>query len=166
MLVSGDEVFYPNHGAGFVKDVETLQLTESPQEYYNIHIQANSLSLFVPTQEARNMGLRKLSSPEQLEEARGRFFAGSHKLPLNNTERKTMLKHKLHSGTTADLYEILRDMVCCKQHATKLTSDDKHIMEHTMHLLTSELMMVRKIPLADAVQSLKDDMELRSANIG
>ncbi|WP_151737058.1 CarD family transcriptional regulator [Paenibacillus tengchongensis] len=166
MLVTGDEVFYPNHGAGCVKDVETLQITGSPQEYYKIFIASNSLSLYVPTNEARRMGLRKLSSPQQLEEARQHFFAGSAKLPMNSTERKTMLKDKLHSGTAADLYEILRDMVCSKGHDTKLTADDKHVMEHTLHLLSSELMMVRNISLAEAEQLLKKDMEVRSASMG
>lgn len=166
MLVSGDRVFHPYHGAGFVKEVEILQIAGAPQEYYNIFILANSLSVYVPTRDSEKTGLRKLSSAEQLEEAQNLFFADSAKLPVGSTERKNMFKNKLQSGTSADLYGILRDILCSKQHETKLTADDKHTMDHIVHVLKSELMMIKDLTPDEAEQLMKDDIERRSATFG
>lgn len=158
MMEVGIEIFYSLQGAGFIRGVETLRLVDPPQEYYKVHINSSSMTLYIPTSNAEEMGLRPLSSLGQLEEARKMFFLEPVELPENSTERKILLKKRMKSGKIKDLYQITRDITSSKWHRVKLNADDKHTLAHSIALLESELMGIKKITLEKARLWMKEDI--------
>ncbi|GGF72438.1 hypothetical protein GCM10010912_16960 [Paenibacillus albidus] len=162
MLESGAKVFYPNQGAGLIKSVENMQFIGSPREYYKVYMQMNSLILYIPLYDADKMGLRRLSTPEQLEEARTLFFAESKQLPQNSSDRKQLLKNRLKSGKLSDLYQVIRDLTCSKDHGTKVNAEDKYILEHAIELLESELMLIHKLSGEGAGLLVREEIRQRS----
>lgn len=162
MIPSGAEVFYPFQGAGVVEGIEKMSFTGSPHDYYKVSLNTSTVTVYVPAEKAEEMGFRRISSGEQLEDAREQFFSESAKLPANNTDRKNMLHARLSSGTIADMYQIIRDLGCTGSEGPKLNMDDKNVLAQTISLLESELMMIKHIPENKAAELVREDIRRRS----
>ena len=68
MYKVGDKVVYPHHGAGTVVKKETRTVLKQQRVCLTIKILHNDMTVNVPAENARRVGLRKVINEEMVEE--------------------------------------------------------------------------------------------------
>ena len=63
----GDKVVYPNQGVGEIREVCCKEIMGWEEEFYMLRILANDSTVMIPVTNVENVGLRRLSSEEQLQ---------------------------------------------------------------------------------------------------
>ena len=64
-----DFVVYPTHGVGRILGTETREISGSEIELLVVRFEHDRMTLRVPMEKARSLGLRTLSSKKQMEQA-------------------------------------------------------------------------------------------------
>ena len=64
-----DFVVYPAHGVGKIMGVETQEIAGIEMELFVIAFEKDKMTLRVPTEKATSVGMRNLSSGEQIDKA-------------------------------------------------------------------------------------------------
>ena len=65
----GDYVVYPKHGVGRVIELQSSEIAGMALELYVLRFEKEKMTLRVPTNKAESVGMRKLSSDKQMQEA-------------------------------------------------------------------------------------------------
>ena len=80
-----DHVVYPTHGVGRIMKIEEQEVAGTKLELFVITFEKDKMTLRVPTLKAKAVGMRKLSSPDIVNNAlntlkgRARELSGRHR---------------------------------------------------------------------------------------
>ena len=58
----GEIVVYPKHGVGEIIKIETMEIESIKTNYYVVKMEQSKLTIKVPTDKLKQVGLRKISS--------------------------------------------------------------------------------------------------------
>ena len=83
----GDNVFYPQHGAGVVVKKETKHLLGENRDYLTIQILRNRMTAMVPCENAHTAGPRRVIDGEQVEKVIGVLTGEVSEIPKSWTHR-------------------------------------------------------------------------------
>ncbi|MBT2765047.1 CarD family transcriptional regulator [Paenibacillus sp. ISL-20] len=128
-LKVGELLFYPMHGVGLLEEKVALSLEGQTKNYYKLYFNELALNVLVPLESAKQLGVRALSSLEEMEHSHIHFFSKFRKLPVLTSERKNLLDTKLRSGKLLNLTEVIRDLICASKYELKLTAHDKSSLQ-------------------------------------
>ena len=65
----GEKVVYPTHGVGIISDITEKVLNGENVEYYVISVPSLDMNILLPTANAEQLGLRRLSGKEDTKKA-------------------------------------------------------------------------------------------------
>jgi len=103
----GDKVVHPQHGVGYVADVEDKQFEpDNTRTYYVVLIPATTL--WVPV-DLQSSGLRKLSAASDLEECRHVLQSAPLELKAGRGLMRSLSDH-IKQGTVVAHCEVVRDL--------------------------------------------------------
>ena len=66
----GDKVVYPMHGAGVIESMETREIMGEEKLYYVLKLPMGNMTVMIPVDNVENIGLREISSPQQVEKVK------------------------------------------------------------------------------------------------
>ena len=62
----GSKVFYPSHGAGYIKKKKEIEFDGVKKEYFEFELATNPLSISTPIDNVENLGIREVMPVEQI----------------------------------------------------------------------------------------------------
>jgi CarD family transcriptional regulator, regulator of rRNA transcription len=108
---SKDEfVVYPAHGVGQVSAIEVQTVAGTSLEFFVIYFAKSKMRARVPTRKAASIGIRKLSSPAAIEQARRILSQAAPRTRINWARLTKEYEAKLKSGDIFALAEVMRDL--------------------------------------------------------
>ena len=135
----GDNVVYPQHGAGVVVKKETKDLLGENRDYLTIQILHNSMTAMVPCETAHTAGLRRVIDGEQLEKVIGVLSGEVPEMPKSWTVRFKHNQAKIKTGDVYDLAEVVRNLAI-RESEKHLSAGEKEMLSRAKKVLASELM--------------------------
>ena len=68
-LKVGSKVFYPSHGAGWVRAEKEIEFNGEIKKYFEFELETNPLRISAPIENVENLGIRAVLPVEQIKEA-------------------------------------------------------------------------------------------------
>ncbi len=102
------KVVYPSQGVGIVKEVFKKTFKDVETLYYKIYIEASDMVVMVPVDNAENLGIRQIVSPEEAEAALNLLSDDFEPITSDWKLRYQMNLDLLKKGTVKDIATIVR----------------------------------------------------------
>ncbi|MEZ4358424.1 MAG: CarD family transcriptional regulator [Eubacteriales bacterium] len=140
MFKVGDHVVYPMHGVGVIEAIEDKIIMEKEIKYYVLRFSVDEMCVMIPVDNAANVGLRYVSSPEvcfniikYLNDEIKPGETSACKLFKQNLE-------KLKTGEISEVAQVIR-VLKAKYYQNGLSSGEKRMLAQALTILTSEIAM-------------------------
>lgn len=135
----GDKAVYPAHGVGEVKAIETREISGNKQTFYILKILDNGMTIMVPTQNVKSVGLREIIGEDQVEEVYE--ILQERDITVDNqtwNRRYREYMDKIKSGSVYEIAEVLRDLSLLK-FEKELSFGERKMLDTARSLLVKEL---------------------------
>jgi CarD family transcriptional regulator len=134
-------VVYPAHGVGQILAIEVQTVAGASLEFFAIYFAKSKMRLHVPTQKAPNVGMRKLSSPATIEQARLTLNEAPHRMRANWSRLIIEYEAKIKSGDIITLAGAIRDLYRRPANSEQSYSE-RQLYTAALHRLAEEVAMV------------------------
>ena len=135
----GDNVVYPNHGAGVVLKKETKDLLGESRDYLTIQILHSSMTAMVPCENAHTAGLRRVVDGEEAKKVIGILTDEVSEMPKRWTRRFKANQERIKTGDVYELAEVVRNLAS-REWEKGLSGGEKQMYTRAKKNLASELM--------------------------
>ena len=145
MFDIGDMAVYPAHGVGVIESIENRQVGDSNQSFYVMKILDNNMVIMIPTATSKNVGLRCIISPNEVNEV---FEILQEKDVVigaqtwNRRYREYM--EKIKTGSVYEVAVVLRDLYLLQEDKA-LSYGERKMMDTAKNLLIKELSIANEI---------------------
>jgi CarD family transcriptional regulator len=147
-------VVYPAHGVGQILAIEVQTVAGACLEFFAIYFAKSKMRLHVPTQKASSVGMRKLSSPATIEQARLTLNEAPHRMRANWSRLINEYEAKIKSGDIITLAGAIRDLYRRPANSEQSYSECQ-LYTAALHRLAEEVAMVEGITEENAVSELE-----------
>ena len=138
---TGEFVVYPAHGVGQVTDVEEQEVAGVTLELFVISFEKDKMTLRVPTHKAVEIGMRSLSSPNDILHAM-KTLKGKAKVKRAMWSRRAQeYEQKINSGDLIAIAEVVRDLHRTDDQREQSYSE-RQLYEAALERLTREVAAV------------------------
>ncbi|MDQ2982442.1 MAG: CarD family transcriptional regulator [Actinomycetota bacterium] len=155
MYKVGDKVVYPHHGAGTVVKRESREILGEKREYLTIKILHNDMTVNVPSENADQVGLRKVIDEQMVTKVMKALTGGGTQMPKNWNRRFKHNRDKMKTGDIFELSEVVRNL-SLRDHEKGLSTGEKQMFVKAKKILASELMYAKDMDEDEAAEWLDD----------
>ncbi|MFZ8865169.1 MAG: CarD family transcriptional regulator [Rickettsiales bacterium] len=143
----GDFVVYPSHGVGKITDLLVQSLAGIDLEFYQINFEKDKMNLSVPVARAAKVGLRRLCSPELIDQALDIVSETAQtSRGIMWSRRAQEYEKKINSGDILAIAEVIRDLHRNVKNPDRSYSE-RLIYESAYNRFVTEVCHVRKTTL-------------------
>ncbi|MBC6437523.1 MAG: CarD family transcriptional regulator [Rhodobacteraceae bacterium] len=157
-----DYVVYPAHGVGRVMAVEEQEIAGMTLELFVISFEKDKMTLRVPTAKASEVGMRPLSSPEEMSKALATLKGKARIKRATWSRRAQEYGQKINSGDLIAITEVVRDLHRTDDRREQSYSE-RQLYEAAHERLTRELAAVNGTDAAAAQQQVNDALKARKS---
>ena len=154
----GDFVVYPTHGVGRILGTETRDVGGSALEMLVVRFEQDRMTLRVPLEKARSLGLRTLSSKKQMEQAITTLQSKARVRRTMWSRREQEYETKIKSGDPVSIAEVVRDLHRRTNQAEQSYSE-RQMYQAALERLAREFAAIEKIDQEAAATKLEDLMD-------
>lgn len=137
-FTKGDAVIYPQHGAGRVTDVVTKTMGGEARDYLVIDLELQELRVWVPVDEAIEVGVRPPTDADELEDLFELLADHDVRIPSNFSRRMKNNQRRMNDGDVWQLAEVVRNLAV-RRDRKHLSPSEKTLYLHARELLVAEL---------------------------
>lgn len=151
----GDKAVYPAHGVGEVKAIETREISGNKQTFYILRILDNGMTIMVPTQNVKSVGLREIIGEEQVEEVYEILM--ERDITVDNqtwNRRYREYMDKIKSGSVYEIAEVLRDLSLLK-FEKELSFGERKMLDTARVLLVKELSIAQGLSEEEVLKEIQ-----------
>ncbi|MEW6203282.1 MAG: CarD family transcriptional regulator [bacterium] len=145
MFKIGDKILHPLHGVAIVEQIEEKEVLGQVTSYYILNLFMKKMRVMVPIEKADEVGIRRLSNTEQVQEAFD--ILKSKKTKEFNANWNRRYRHNLDqikTGNICKVAEVLKSL-SDKQRKKGLSMGEKKMVENIRQLIIGEIMYAKKI---------------------
>ena len=150
----GEFVVYPAHGVGQITAIEVQAIAGISLEFFVIYFAKTKMKARVPTQKVASIGVRKLSDPASIEQARRTLGQSAVKARINWARLTKEYEAKIKSGEITALAEVVRDL-----HRRTATSEqsysERQLYAAALDRLSAEVALVEGTPEEETKSGLE-----------
>jgi CarD family transcriptional regulator len=158
----GDYVVYPKHGVGRVIELQSTEIAGMALELYVLRFEKEKMTLRVPTNKVEGVGMRKLSSDKQMQEALT-TLKGKPKVKRTMWSRRAQeYEAKINSGDLVSIAEVVRDLFRAEDQPEQSYSE-RQIFEAATSRLARELAAMEQVDEPTAVEKLLEILRKSAA---
>lgn len=154
MFAQGDMAVYPAHGVGVIEAIETQTIGGVDQTFYVMKILDNDMTIMIPTANCKNVGLRSIISPEEVDKVLSILMERDIKISSQTWNRRYRdYMDKIKTGSVFEVAAVLRDLY--------LLSDDKELSYGERKMMdTAKSLLIKEISLARKVDENKIEQQV------
>ena len=150
----GDYVVYPAHGVGQIEAIESQIIAGMDIKLYAIVFEKDRMRLKVPVFKAHASGLRRLSSPNQMQDALKTLQGRAHIRRVMWSRRAQEYETKINSGDPVSIAEVLRDLKRANDDNEQSYSE-RQIYQSALERLAREVAALERISEIEASEKLE-----------
>jgi len=139
----GDAVIYPQHGAGRVIAVEKRTIGDVERKYLVIDLELQDLKVWVPVDEAEQVGVREPTPKDELEDLFELLADHDVRIPSNFSRRMKNNQSRMNDGDVWQLAEVVRNLAI-RRSKKHLSPSEKTLYTHARALLVAEVALSMK----------------------
>lgn len=150
----GDKAVYPAHGVGEVKAIETREISGNKQKFYILKILENGMTIMVPTDNIKSVGLRNIINEDQVDEVYA--ILRERDISIDNqtwNRRYREYMDKIKSGSVYEIAEVLRDLSLLK-FEKELSFGERKMLDTARSLLVKELAISQEVSEEEVVKEI------------
>ena len=150
----GDHIVYPSHGVGEVTSIQKYEIAEEELEMYNVIFEKEKMTLKIPTEKAKEIGIRKVSSKANLKKTL-EILNGKAKIRRTMWSRRAQeYESKINSGNLNELTEVVRDLFRNSSQPEQSYSE-RQLYESARNRLAREVAVVEQTDDEKAVEKIE-----------
>lgn len=137
----GDTVVYPQQGIGTINNVVQFERNGNLVDYYEIFIDNESLVFMIPVEKAEGVGLRHLSSENEIDDA---LEVISHKAPRSSADWKARYQANyqlIKEGSIGSIAKIVHTLYY-RSRIKELPLLERKLYDNTLNILIKESALV------------------------
>jgi CarD family transcriptional regulator len=151
---SQDWVVYPAHGVGRIVSIEENEVAGMKLELFVISFEKDKMTLRVPVAKARAVGMRRLSSPDVVQNALATLKGRARIKRTMWSRRAQEYEQKIHSGDLISIAEVVRDLHRASGQPEQSYSE-RQLYEAAIGRLAREVAAVERIDEDAAMKRLE-----------
>lgn len=143
LFKKGDMAVYPTQGVGVIEQIETREFSGQSQSFYILRIVDSDMTIMVPTNNVKNVGLRCLIDQKNIPsifEVLGAPAIGGKIASWSRRQRD--YQDKLKSGDLHEVAEVLRELYLISDNKD-LSYGEKKVLEQARRLLVTEVALAQ-----------------------
>lgn len=150
MFRENDKVVYPGYGVATIDRIVTKNIAGKSAQFFELKFVNNDMTILVPVMQAESVGLRALSSHQQVNDlldmlSESALTGKTREINVINwNKRNKEYQEKLRSGNLYEICSVYRDLKLMEQ------KKDLSFGEQRM-LLTTEMIIVEELSLVTNV---------------
>jgi len=137
-LAVGQKVAYPNQGVCLVEDFKNCTIGGRPMSGYSLRVLNDNSTIFVPEENANNVGIRPLISSSQCDKLINMLSEDFEPVSCDWKTRSKQFSERLRSGDVFQAAEVFK-MLTFLSHEKKLSFREQTLLEKSKFLILSEL---------------------------
>ena len=153
-FIPGDFVVYPSHGVGKIIGTESRKIEEIDLELLVIRFEHERMTLRVPLDKAKILGLRTLSSQAQMDEAITTLQTKAKVKKTMWSRRAQEYETKINSGSLVQIAEVVRDLYR-KEDQGEQSYSERQMYQAALERLSSEFAAVEDVDKNAAASKLE-----------
>ncbi len=158
----GEFIVYPAHGVGKIIDIEEQEIAGMKLELYVIDFEKEKMRLRVPTAKSEQVGMRKLSGKDMIEEVL-KVLRSKPKVKRTMWSRRAQeYEAKINSGDIMFVAEVVRDLYRSDRQPEQSYSE-RQLYETALDRLAREVAAVRKVDEKTAIADLEKVLDQAAA---
>ncbi|CAI8430148.1 MAG: RNA polymerase-binding transcription factor CarD [SAR116 cluster bacterium MED-G04] len=154
-----DFVVYPTHGVGRILGTEKNVVAGTNIEMLIVRFEQDRMTLRVPLEKARSLGLRTLSSRKQMDQAITTLKGKARVSRDMWSKRAKAYDDKIRSGDPVSIAEVVRDLRK-KSTQTEQSYSERQMYQAALERLAREFAAIEKIDQDAAAVKLEKLMEV------
>ncbi|MDC9701632.1 MAG: CarD family transcriptional regulator [Alphaproteobacteria bacterium] len=151
---AGENIVYPSHGVGQVREIETQTIAGATIEFFVIDFIKEKMTLRVPTSKFRNAGMRKLSEESVFEKAMNTLGGRARVKRTMWSRRAQEYETKINSGNLITIAEVVRDLYRLDSQPEQSYSE-RQLYEAALDRVAREVAAIRQVSEEEAVKLVK-----------
>lgn len=134
----GEKISYPGQGICLVENIEEKKIGDQRMNFYALRILKDSSTIFVPTANAENVGIRPIICSEEYENLINRLSANFEDVSDDWKTRSKDYGEKLQSNDVFEAADVLKKLTFLSREK-KLSFREQTLMEKAKFLIVSEV---------------------------
>lgn len=157
MYLVGDKVVHPMHGAGIIEGVTEERISGRKASYYVFRMPVGGLVLKIPTENCTNIGVRALSSVDEIGEVLRRIPEMDAEMTANWNHRYRENMQRIKSGDLLEVARVIKGLMW-RDAQRGLSNGERKMLHTAKQILISEIVLVQDRVYQEAERCLNETM--------
>ena len=157
MYLVGDKVVHPMHGAGVIEGITEERISGRKASYYVFRMPVGGLVLKIPTENCGSIGVRSLSSVEQIDEVFDRIPEMDAEMTANWNHRYRENMQRIKSGDLLEVARVIKGLMW-RDAQRGLSNGERKMLHTAKQILISEIVLVQNVVYQEAERCLNETM--------
>ncbi|MBN1203954.1 MAG: transcriptional regulator [Myxococcaceae bacterium] len=152
-IAVGDRVVYPNQGVCLVSAIDVKEVAGQRLTFVTMRREEDGAVVMVPQAKVQTIGVRKVATPEEVEQIYGFLRSDSDKADLDWKQRARTNLDRMTQGGILGLAEVVKGLQVLSE-LRPLPTKERELYDNARHLLVSEVAAALNIPEVNAEDSI------------
>lgn len=144
MFEIGDNIVYPNHGAGTIVDVEDKEVLGEKKQYYIMQLPIGEMKVMIPKDNVKEIGLRNVINEETVPNVYRVLEGEQSEMSQNWNRRYRANTEKIKTGDIFEVAEVVRNLTI-RDIIKGLSTGEKKMLGNSRQILISELVLAQDL---------------------
>ncbi len=152
-LAVGDRVVYPNQGVCLVSAIDVKEVAGQKLTFVTMRREEDGAVVMVPQAKVQTIGVRKVATPEEVEQIYAFLRSDSDKADLDWKQRARTNLDRMTQGGILGLAEVVKGLQVLSE-LRPLPTKERELYDNARHLLVTEVSAALNIPEVNAEDSI------------
>ena len=153
----GEVVVYPKHGVGEITKLESMELANIKTKFYIVKMEQARLTIRVPLEKQKEVGLRKISSRKIIDEVFNVLKLKPKIRRIMWSRRAQEYDTKIYSGDPVKIAEVIRDLFR-KNSQPEQSYSERQMFQVALERLAREVAAVEKTDYFQATEKIENTL--------
>ncbi len=150
----GEIVVYPKHGVGEIIKIENMEISSIKTKFYVVKMEQSKLTIRVPLDKQKEVGLRKISSKKTIDEVFSTLKLKPKIRRIMWSRRAQEYEAKIYSGEPIKIAEVVRDLFRKNSQAEQSYSE-RQMFQVAIERLAREVAAVEKTDYFQSTEKIE-----------